>query len=99
MEEVLGWLMAAAWFGLFCWIMWRGLRGFVSEPRSHFQAIAARPAQTLLLSVMIGGLMVFLFWILAAQSPISIDHVRPLGVPLGLWGFGIAGLCLPFLKY
>lgn len=99
MEQVLGWLMAAAWFGLFCWMFWQGLRGFVAEPQSTIRALLADPAQTILLFVMVAGLMVFLFWILAAQSPLSIDRVRPLDVPLGLWGFGIAALCLPFSKF
>ena len=98
-EFFLGWVMAVAWFGFFIWIFWQGLTGIVAQPREAFREILADPIQYLLLLVMLGGLMLFLFWLVAAISPISINHIRPLGVPLGLWGFGIAALCLPFLKF
>lgn len=99
METTLGWMMAVAWLGLFCWMVWKGLFGLLEDPRSHLKTFAAQPVQYLLLSAMITGLMLFLFWLVSAPFPVSIDHIRPLGIPLGLWGFGVAGLCLPFMRF
>jgi hypothetical protein len=78
--DLLALLYALAWLGALAWLVYYG----ITTP--------AKPgdAPRLVVFPMLIGMMTFLYWIVTGKAVFGIDHIRPAGVPLGLWGFGLA---------
>lgn len=87
-EDTLATLYAAVWLGFFGFVLYILLRQIWDDPRRAFRSALRDPLGPLAGALLYGGVFTFLYWIVFSHSIISIDHIRPLGLPLGLWGLG-----------
>lgn len=96
-EHFLGWLLAIAYFAFFSWVVWMIAWPFFADRHARSEQLAefrADPTRAVAYGLMFGGIMTFLYWLVAGRSLIGIDHIRPLGMPLGLIGFAVALVAL-----